>query len=126
MSEVQKKIPDGWHRAVTAGDMIPWVDALCDPNPIHRDPAAAAAHGFGPHTVNPGPLNLAYACNAIARLRPDGEVRRIEARFVGNILSGDAVTATATRDDDGSCRASVTTGDGKVALHASVTFTDAA
>lgn len=77
--------------AVAAEPMQSWVEMLRDANPIHVDPAAAEALGFGPHTVNPGPANLAYAINLVMAARPGSYPREIRAHFLGNILSGDAV-----------------------------------
>lgn len=86
-----------------------WVVLLRDANPIHVDVAAAEALGFGPHTVNPGPTNLAYAINMMMQARPGLYPRTIDARFGDNILSDDRieVTGTAAPDDPSLCRATV-------------------
>ncbi|PXA84815.1 hypothetical protein DMC47_39355 [Nostoc sp. 3335mG] len=86
-----------------------WVKLLRDANPIHVDVAAAQALGFGPHTVNPGPTNLAYAMNMMMQARPGCYPREIHAQFSGNILSDDSieVTGTATPGDPSLCRATV-------------------
>ena len=73
---------------------------LRDDNPIHLDPAAAEALGFGQRTVNPGPANLAYVINMLMAADPDAEIAEVEARFLGNVLAGDAVLAQGTLDGD--------------------------
>jgi acyl dehydratase len=71
--------------------MALWCEAMRDDNPIHVSAAAAEALGFGPRTVNPGPINLAYVLNMALEARPGSEVRAVEAAFLGNVLAGDAV-----------------------------------
>ena len=105
---------------VRAEDMLTWVELLRDDNAIHVDPAAAAALGYGHRTVNPGPANLAYLLNMLLAARPDDYPAEIEARFVSNILSGDAVEVTGTCDGD-TCTARLTVpATGAVALEATV------
>ena len=94
-----------WSCEVGAAEMIPWVEALRDANPIHRDPAVAAALGFGARTVNPGPTNLAYVLNMIDAARPDDHPTHVAARFLGNVFSGDRVEVVGTQDADGAIAA---------------------
>lgn len=78
--------------------MALWVALLRDTNPIHVDPAAAEALGYGRKTVNPGPVNLAYAINMLMAARPGTHPAAIHARFGANILAGDDVEVTGTVD----------------------------
>lgn len=78
---------------VSASEMIFWADLLDDPNPIHADPEAARRLGFGNRTVNPGPVNLAYVLNLVAQQFDATVPSRITARFLGNVMAGDDVTA---------------------------------
>jgi hypothetical protein len=95
--------------AVRAEPMGQWTALLRDANPIHVDAAAAEALGFGPHTVNPGPTNLAYAINMLMAARPGTYPREIRARFGANILSDDVVEVTGAADpeDPNRCQATV-------------------
>jgi acyl dehydratase len=79
---------------VSAESMFAWVEALNDANPIHVDPQAAQALGYGARTVNPGPANLAYVLNMLMAAVPEHYPTRISARFLGNVLAGDAVEAS--------------------------------
>lgn len=95
--------------AVRQDSMALWVALLRDANPIHVDPLAAEALGFGRHTVNPGPANLAYAINMLMAALPGTHPREIRAHFGANILSSDAVEVTgqANPDDPERYRATV-------------------
>ena len=79
--------------AVPVDAMRVWSAAARDTNPIHIDPAAAEALGFGPRCINPGPINLAYIVNMLEAALPDAEITHIEARFSGNVAAGDSVVA---------------------------------
>jgi hypothetical protein len=89
--------------------MADWCALLRDANPIHVDVAAAEALGFGSHTVNPGPTNLAYAINMMMQARPGLYPREIRAQFGDNILSDDSIEVVGTTAPDGPllCRATV-------------------
>ena len=64
---------------------------LRDPNPIHLDPDAAAALGFGRACVNQGPANLAYALSHLVGSRPGERLVAFDARFHATVLAGDVV-----------------------------------
>jgi len=106
---VTGQLPSWRIEAVPQEPMALWAKLLRDANPIHVDPAAAEALGFGPRTVNPGPINLAYALNMVMAARPGNHPREIHARFSNNILSGDAVEVSGVADfaEPGRCCARV-------------------
>jgi hypothetical protein len=111
-----------WELAcVPAEAMQLWCDALRDDNAIHFDAAAAEALGFGPRTVNPGPINLAYLLNMVMEAEPDAHVHTIEAALLGNVLAHDRVTAHGTWRDEGKiCEAVLTTGTDQAVLSAQI------
>lgn len=112
-----------WRLHVGAGEMIAWVEALRDDNPIHRDCDAAEALGFGHRTVNPGPTNLAYVLNMVAAAMPDDHPAQVSARFLGNIFSGDEVEVTGARSADGMVTARLTVpARDETALEVSITL----
>lgn len=78
--------------------MREWCAILDDDNPIHLDPAAAQALGFGPRTVNPGPANLAYVLTMLEDAAPGMTPASLDAAFLGNVLSGDTAVATVNLD----------------------------
>ncbi|GLZ45381.1 hypothetical protein Acsp06_15660 [Actinomycetospora sp. NBRC 106375] len=84
---------------VRADEMKLMALLLRDPNPIHLDPDAAAAVGYGRACVNQGPANLAYALTFLTARRPDATLTAFEARFRATVVAGDVVTPAA--GDDG-------------------------
>jgi acyl dehydratase len=102
-----KKLPAWRLDEVSAAAMVTWVEALNDDNRIHVDPDVAEALGFGHRTVNPGPANLAYVMNMLMAAEPGSYPKKIEARFLGNVFSGDALEVTGEADGDGHCRATL-------------------
>ena len=106
---------------VTTASMEAWVDMLRDDNRIHVDPHVAEAMGYGFRTVNPGPANLAYVLNMLLDACPGSYPTRIEARFLGNVLSDDAVEVTGERRPDGRIHAELRiAGGGQPALDVAV------
>ena len=98
-----------WSIVAVSPDAMRVTSAICrDPNPIHWDPAAAEAAGFGRRVVNQGPLNLAYVANMIAAWAGPAALRRLSARFVAIVQAGDGVVAggvvTGISDDGGGVR----------------------
>jgi acyl dehydratase len=73
---------------------------LRDPYPIHWDPQATRAAGYGDRPVNQGPLNLAYVANMMMANFGDGALRRLTVSFHGRVFAGDTVVASGTVDDD--------------------------
>ncbi|MBS7670099.1 MaoC family dehydratase [Croceicoccus gelatinilyticus] len=107
---------------VSASEMVFWADLLDDPNPIHSDPEAARRLGFGNRTVNPGPVNLAYVLNLIAQECGGTPPSRITARFLGNVMAGDDVTATLVEQTDNGGSAVLTRNGDEVVLQADFTM----
>lgn len=77
---------------------------LDDPNPLHFDPAAAAAAGYD-GLLNQGPSNLAMLANLLLSAFPGWRLRRLAARLGGGVVAGRPVCATgrvtAVEDRDG-------------------------
>ena len=71
---------------------------LRDPYPIHWDPAAVRAAGYGDRPVNQGPLNLGYVANMLMAWAGDGAIRRLTVAFHGRVFAGDTVVAAGTVD----------------------------
>lgn len=78
---------------VSAEGMKHWAKFLCDPNPIHLDPAAVKASGLGDRVINQGPANLAYIISMLQKAFPDGALEALDARYVDNVFGGEAVEA---------------------------------
>jgi len=80
--------------AVDPAAMKTMAALLRDPNPIHYDVAAVRAAGLGDRVVNQGPSNLGYIVNMLLAWTGDpASVLQVSARFLGNVVAGDAVTA---------------------------------
>lgn len=69
---------------------------LRDPNPVHWDPLVVERIGFGRHTINQGPLGLAYMINMLHAWAGPDCIRRIVMRFPQVVLDGDRVAARGT------------------------------
>ena len=93
---------------------------LHDPNPIHLDPAAAAAAGLGDRVINQGPANLGYIVNMLNAALPDHRIERLVSRYLANVRGGDVVTAggtvSAIEADRVTCEAWLKAEDGIVAV----------
>lgn len=71
-------------------------EVLRDPNPIHLDPAAAAAAGLGDRVINQGPANLGYIVNMLQAALPQYRIAGLESRYLANVRGGDVVSAGGT------------------------------
>lgn len=91
---ISRVVPDWTVTHISAEAMRTWCTLLRDENPIHLDGAAAAALGFGPDPVNPGPANLAYLLNMMIEALPTQDIAEVEARFLGQAVAGDSVRAS--------------------------------
>ena len=69
------------------------MEIMHDVNPVHDDEALVERLGLrGP--VNQGPANLAYMMNMLRNFAgADGELERLEFRFLDTVTTGDVVTA---------------------------------
>ncbi|GAA4770379.1 MaoC family dehydratase [Actinomycetospora chibensis] len=101
---------------VRADEMKLMALLLRDPNPIHLEPDAAAALGFGRACVNQGPANLAYALGFLTARHPDAALLGFDARFRATVVAGDVVTPVAY--DDGSFALRHADGRAAVTAHA--------
>lgn len=80
-------------RDVSAEAMAVLAKVLRDPNPIHLDPAAAAAAGMGDRRINQGPANFSYVINMLTRAFPAARLERLTFAFTQNVREGDTVHA---------------------------------
>lgn len=107
--------------AVPDKPMALWCRAMGDDNPIHVDAAVAEALGFGPRTVNPGPINLAYLLNMAMEARPGSDVASVEAAFLGNVMADDAVVACGAWRDE-RCEAQLSVIPDRIVVTARITM----
>jgi 3-hydroxybutyryl-CoA dehydratase len=72
------------------------MEIMGDVNPVHDDEELVERLGLrGP--VNQGPANLAYMMNMLRDFAgEDGELERLEFRFMDTVTIGDVVTAGGT------------------------------
>jgi acyl dehydratase len=92
--------------SVSAAAMAGLAEVLRDPNPIHLDPDAVRALGLGDRVINQGPANGSYVVAMLRAAFPDGRLRALELRLLGNVRAEDRVVAGGTVvavDDDGTC-----------------------
>jgi acyl dehydratase len=82
--------------ACTAGEAQLWSELLDDGNPLHADPEAALAHGFGRGVVTPGPANAGHLMTLLLRNFPAGSIETFRARFVAAVLAPTTVEARGT------------------------------
>jgi len=93
---------------------------LRDPNPIHLDPAAAAAAGLGDRVINQGPANLAYVIEMLRVAFPAHRLASLDSSFLNSVRAGDEVEAGGLvreqADDSYICDAWLRIVDGPIAL----------
>lgn len=88
---------------LTEGHARDYAVAARDPNPIHRDEAAARAAGH-PSIIVPGMCLLWLATSRVVQQHADGDPRRVaglRCRFAAPGLPGDEVDVLAGKVDDG-------------------------
>lgn len=88
---------------VAADQSIQYAAASLDDNPIHTDPATAAAAGL-PAIIVQGLCTMAMSAAALTRALADNDarlVRRIAVRFARPVLNGESLTLHAWRSDTG-------------------------
>jgi 3-hydroxybutyryl-CoA dehydratase len=109
------------HRVEPAA-MAQLAEILRDPNPIHLDPAAAAAAGLGDRVVNQGPANLAYIINMLTAALPDHRLATLDSRYLANVFGGEIVEAggsvTAVAEGEIMCDAWLKSDEGTIAVTA--------
>jgi len=93
MIEVGDALPSWRIASVSSEKMKLLAGILRDPNPIHLDPDTVKRLGLGDRVINQGPANLGYVVNMIQAAWPEARIEKMEARFSGNVFSGDAVEA---------------------------------
>lgn len=97
---------------------------LHDPNPIHLDPAAAAAAGLGDRVINQGPANLAYVLDLLGAAFPNHRIEDLQSRFLGTVRAGDRVEAAGRVISNEAgvicCETWLRVEDGSIALRAEV------
>lgn len=86
-----------------------------DWNPLHLDPAIAAAAGFE-RPILQGLASYGIAAHAISRAlgRDTADVASLACRFSGVVLPGDTLTFSIWRGGDASARFTATVGERKV------------
>ncbi len=99
---------------------------LRDPNPIHLDPAAAAAAGLGDRRINQGPANVAYVMDMLLAAFPGYRIESYDGRFLASVRGGDTVeaggTITEVSGDRVSCEAWLKVQGGAMAVSATATM----
>lgn len=80
---------------------------LRDPYPIHWDPEASIAAGYGGRTINQGPLNAGYLANLLMTWTGPGSLRRLSVTFHGRALAGDRLVAGGVLLDGSSTECAV-------------------
>lgn len=78
---------------VDAARMKTMAALLRDPYPIHWDPEASIAAGYGGRTINQGPLNAGYLANMLAAWAGPAALRRLSVTFHGRALADDRLVA---------------------------------
>lgn len=113
-------LPDWEVAAVGETEMKIMALLLRDPNPIHIDAGAARRLGLGDTPVNQGPVNLAYVISMLSAAFPDAGLRRLRARFLGNVLGGQRVVAggvlTGSTGGDRECAVWLRRADGSAVV----------
>ena len=91
--------------SVSPARMRTMAAVLRDPNPVHWDRETVAKMGFGPRTVNQGPLGLSYMINMLHDWAGPTAIRGLVMRFPKPVFEGDRIVAkgvvTGIREENG-------------------------
>lgn len=79
--------------SVSAARMADLAVVLDDPNPIHLDPQVVRSLGMGEREINQGPANCSYIVNMLRAAFPEGVIRHLAFRLLGNVYAGERVVA---------------------------------
>lgn len=89
--------------ALAADQSLQYAAASLDDNPIHTDPATAAAAGL-PGVILQGLCTMAMSGAAVTRVLADNDARRVQriaVRFARPVLNGQALTVQCWSSDTG-------------------------
>jgi acyl dehydratase len=92
------QLPDHTLNDVSAERMKTMAALLQDPNPIHIDAEVVRRLGLADRVINQGMGNLGPIINQLAGLGPETRLERLQVKFLGRVLAGDDMTASATVD----------------------------
>ena len=90
---VGDEIPEWVMDSVLPERMRTMAAILRDPNPVHWDRRVVETLGYGPRTINQGPLGLSYMINMLHAWTGPTSIRRIFMTFPKVVLDGDHITA---------------------------------
>ena len=101
-NELPEREPDAELSTPTLPQQALWYRLLGDRNPLHSDPAFAAAAGF-PAPILHGLGTYGIVCKALVDEFLDGDTARVRSfgvRFAGVVFPGETLRTLAWREDD--------------------------
>jgi acyl dehydratase len=97
-----ERAPDAEITTRTLPQQALWYRLLGDRNPLHSDPAFAAAAGF-PRPILHGLCTYGLVCKAVVDALLDGDVARVmsyEVRFAGVVYPGETLRTSVWQEGD--------------------------